>query len=558
MARSAPRSDLALVAIAGDIDEGRVFALDPDNVLVIGRTSKGLRLLDPMVSVRHSEIRFDLARGYVIRDLDSVTGTWVDDECLKGTERPIGIGTRLRFGETTMVVKRKGGISSGLLWFVAMFIATGLILATVSVGRDFRETTPDMVELGEEWGIGSLGTVSKVLPDARWLRERGLHTDDLKVREITDYDYDSLPELWLHSPQGVHPVTFTSEGQWVGLGDLPKGCVSPKNIGEGFPVLDCDSVMWVKGADAYEIVRMDGVVVWYHEPVEAPPPDPDAEPLNGRTFNPVDLPLKVARVTLRNPEKLAKFLAARNVSESVHYIICEDAFRDIRSQALVSHGAIQPLSPVCLSELRLLGVSIAGDPVAVALTARGHEALIADVTRFYAGHPDALFLPGERRAVVEQLKAPPGLLLGGAKLQTELHEDSPLPYFNPVPPEPDRSLPTHALDSTLDRRDMAAPVAKTVTLLQSGTSKEIETTGCGRLRIRVEEFICFGWCESEFLVVEDVGCEEKPQVLINAGRGSGAHTAVVDGVEVKAVIESRLGGNGNDVMRARVTWRELP
>src|SRR5690348_13810805 len=82
--------ELVLVAVSGDVDAGEETLVPRETPLVVGRTSKGLQLHDPLVSIQHARISYDIRRGYVVEDLKSATGTWVDEECVKGESRPIG------------------------------------------------------------------------------------------------------------------------------------------------------------------------------------------------------------------------------------------------------------------------------------------------------------------------------------------------------------------------------------------------------------------------------------------------------------------------------------
>ena len=51
-------SALDLVVLTGPL-EGTVVNLRPNEPLLLGRSSKGLQLIDPMVSLNHSEITWE-------------------------------------------------------------------------------------------------------------------------------------------------------------------------------------------------------------------------------------------------------------------------------------------------------------------------------------------------------------------------------------------------------------------------------------------------------------------------------------------------------------------
>ena len=69
------QKELVLVAVSGDLDPGDETEIPLDKPLLIGRSSKGLQLTDPLVSIQHAEIRNEPRRGWVVEDLKSATGT---------------------------------------------------------------------------------------------------------------------------------------------------------------------------------------------------------------------------------------------------------------------------------------------------------------------------------------------------------------------------------------------------------------------------------------------------------------------------------------------------
>jgi len=59
--------------------EGKRFDVGSGGIRLGGSSSGTIPVLDPMVSREHAEIRF-LSGGYVIVDLGSSHGTWVDGQ----------------------------------------------------------------------------------------------------------------------------------------------------------------------------------------------------------------------------------------------------------------------------------------------------------------------------------------------------------------------------------------------------------------------------------------------------------------------------------------------
>src|SRR5262245_55159463 len=98
-ANPSPPFPLSIVAVSGDVEAGTEWLVDPQEPLLIGRSSKGVQVPDTLVSMQHARISFDKKKGWMIEDLGSATGTWVDEECIKATTRPLAVGTRLRFGD---------------------------------------------------------------------------------------------------------------------------------------------------------------------------------------------------------------------------------------------------------------------------------------------------------------------------------------------------------------------------------------------------------------------------------------------------------------------------
>jgi len=88
-----------LAAVSGKL-KGAVFAVG-DEALVIGRdTAVGLCIADASVSRRHSRIE-KKETGFVITDLESLNGTFVNDVPVKN--RSLEHGDRVRIGNAHFV-----------------------------------------------------------------------------------------------------------------------------------------------------------------------------------------------------------------------------------------------------------------------------------------------------------------------------------------------------------------------------------------------------------------------------------------------------------------------
>ncbi len=101
------RSDLShraprlVVARACGHEPGMIYDLDDD--LVLGRGDHAeIRLEDPFASSRHARI-YTQAGTLVLEDLRSTNGTYLNEELLDTTPRPLHPGDHLRIGESEFV-----------------------------------------------------------------------------------------------------------------------------------------------------------------------------------------------------------------------------------------------------------------------------------------------------------------------------------------------------------------------------------------------------------------------------------------------------------------------
>jgi hypothetical protein len=98
LARRAPR---LVVARATGHEPGMIYDLDAN--LVLGRGEEAeIRLEDPFASSRHAHI-YEQAGTLVLEDLHSTNGTYLNEELLDTTPRPLHPGDHLRIGESEFV-----------------------------------------------------------------------------------------------------------------------------------------------------------------------------------------------------------------------------------------------------------------------------------------------------------------------------------------------------------------------------------------------------------------------------------------------------------------------
>lgn len=570
MARRRETLDIAIAIVKGEAEPAEPYALERDRAVTIGRTGT-IRLLDQLVSIHHARVIFDPNKQvYLIEDLGSATGTFVNGECVRGERRELKLGTELRFGETTLRVERVArltwvfpvvGAASGLLVLGAFVLCLGWILRPTP-GKD-----PLVWEDGVLTSQGRHTTIP--VPDTfRWARGLSL---PLRLRHVSDYDFSGRDEMWIVDGKGKHEVvvTFDEKGEWVELGMLPSDCVI-RGDDTVFPIVDCKGEQWRMDPveQKYRPVFHEGPVVWYR-PIAAKPPTPAPEkkpkkpkkPKKGAPEEPVeeppilgnlpkDKPLVVGRFALKDKYQLGQFLSERGVYEPVHYIICEGAFEGIRAQVLTYSGLIQELSVGCIEEMRMEG-QVSGRPYAAAFTPAGLRALTGDVMTFYAGDPEGLFLESKWAPVRDVLFADPGHYRGSVKLFAGTKNAS-IQIFDPIPPLESVVEGTHRLVE-MDRMLTPARPAHTVTIPGPGVH-DFRTEGCETFRVDVGSYDSPGWFSSStLLTVTEVGCG-KPRKVLSAGYvqkktvGKVGELEVVVDVELENVL---IGG----VVRVRLSWR---
>jgi pSer/pThr/pTyr-binding forkhead associated (FHA) protein len=94
---------LRLRGISDEI-KGRVW--ESDNLLRAGRLgSLEIVLDDSSVSRRHAELRYAPPQGWVVRDLDSTNGTYVNGVRVAGGEKPVRARDIVQFGKVALVVE---------------------------------------------------------------------------------------------------------------------------------------------------------------------------------------------------------------------------------------------------------------------------------------------------------------------------------------------------------------------------------------------------------------------------------------------------------------------
>lgn len=99
---------ITLLVLQGP-DKGRRFEL-PDNPALIGRESRQLPLQDNTVSRRHCELRPGERGQWILKDLGSSNGSWVNGQRVDNIV-PLRLGDQIRVGRTLLVFGAQPGVS---------------------------------------------------------------------------------------------------------------------------------------------------------------------------------------------------------------------------------------------------------------------------------------------------------------------------------------------------------------------------------------------------------------------------------------------------------------
>jgi len=99
---------LTLLVLQGP-DKGRRFEL-PDALALVGRESRQLPLTDNTVSRRHCELFPTEDSSWVLKDLGSANGTWINGQRIERTA-VLKLGDQIRVGRTILVFGAQPGVS---------------------------------------------------------------------------------------------------------------------------------------------------------------------------------------------------------------------------------------------------------------------------------------------------------------------------------------------------------------------------------------------------------------------------------------------------------------
>jgi signal transduction histidine kinase/pSer/pThr/pTyr-binding forkhead associated (FHA) protein len=186
-----------LIVIKGP-DEGRQFELELDHTFTIGRDrSNNIILHDTEVSRRHAEIRPKSGGGFIIRDVGSANGTFLNAKPIK--EAPLSPGDHLTFGQSILVYSAPRGSNPGSPQTAMVKVVSPKQEAPSSILRSIGEdegsrilSRPELA--GTDWLKGQLANLSVMYETIQ------------AVSHILDLDQllDKLLELLLSSIPADH------------------------------------------------------------------------------------------------------------------------------------------------------------------------------------------------------------------------------------------------------------------------------------------------------------------------------------------------------------------
>ncbi len=564
-----PRLDL--VAATGPI-AGTRATLPTDKPLILGRSNKGVHIVDPSVSLEHAKIVYEENNDrFQIEDLRSQTGTIVNGVKLEDAPVTIIEGTEIEIGETLFIVEAQEGLAPWVL------PAAGLLVFMIAgvAGLGWWTSRPivynPVIKAPAEVSQGGEAKSALVRLPTSLIRQIGKDHRHLRVNKVTDHDENGVSELWLKAGNRDQIWTWDAEGKWRMLGDFPLDCAD--KTGVVFPDRVCSGMRWRYQDGRYEAWgHEDGIIAFIKPDAEftkaanekaqkaAAEANPDAPP-------PAPRPPNVAhpyRISLLLPELLSAFLEERGIDEPVHYVICEGFLDGVGAQALTASGKIVPLEPGCIRNMTLDGSKLkefangANLPVAFAFTHNGYEALQGDIRTWFAGSPDGLFLSKPQRAALNWIGGPVNPRLGHVRITFKTQEP-PADDWKPAHPSPIAPEVPITGTRTLLAGTGGAPSTLAITKTISGEGTvQLDPEGCTELSVDTAVWHCRmnKLCTpgKQFLSVSEVGCSDAPKPIVRVPYKGGIFSGKSQDYEYRVQVESAVG-NGIDVLRSRVSWR---
>ncbi len=502
-----------LVAISGAI-EGSHYPVKEGEALLLGRTTRGIHVPDPAVSVQHAQVEI-VPGGIRVTDLGSASGTFVGDKPVPASGGVVvPAGSVIRVGETKFqVVKRRNPllVRAGLLGG-ATLVSVGALVGIMVLSASMEEGGVRLV-WSQPFHLPNGQVVDQVDVPLEMLRANNLDPTALGIRRVRDSNQDGVDEVWLVSPTREVVFTFGAGGAWERIGVLPLACTDrsskfDKATQGEWPQLRCTGETWTFRDGAYRPIAHDGVVVWVDPRTKVPPRDPKAKaPPPAPPPGPYTGQLAPVRVNIVHPERFSAFFEARGVTEPVQYLVCEGAIPGTPALARTESGDLVRLRIGCLADLLFDGQK-PGEPMMVAFTARGRDALLRDLQLTWGLDAEGSWMAPDRRALLDGYRADPGMTVGASRLDVA-SEPVATPFVLGSEGDP---LPAQAwFDET-----GTTPAQREVARLVGPGTVSLDPPGCAIVDVSTVDWRCRWskgcWSSSTFATVTERGCGE-PRVL---------------------------------------------
>ncbi len=544
-----------LVVLEGPL-AGQRLALDPHQSLLLGRSTRGVHLVDPLVSIEHAEVVWE-NDCYFLLDLRSATGTFIDGQPIGAAPVRLVPGMVISIGESAFLVEARQELPAWAvpLAFGSLAVAIGCAYLMSSWTQPVRYDP--VLPSPSPIAAGQVTYPSLELPIA-FIRHAGQDHRTMAIRRVTDFDNDGVSEVWFGTQAREWVISFDDAGAWRQIAALPAGCRDVQGV--GMPVLRCGADSWHydPAARVYTLSVSEGVTAWIRRPPD-PPPSKDAKAAPAVLLPPAEPGALIPVAgTLGSPEMLAGFLADRGVTEPIHYLVCEGALPDVRPYVVTQAGEQVPLPVGCIRSIELSGTfpkTAIGEeqPMVLAVTSTGRSLFLRDLAASWGGNDVGLFLTVKQRALLDAASQEPVRLgtvlvdLIGARAERA---------FAAVAAE----TPIASHRRLLTGAASASPPATISELPGTGTYR-VDPPGCHEVMVVTRPWNCASsqWCAegSEFAEVRQVGCG-RSEVLFRGYYANGSWRGSSDGIEVELQVDGVAHAEGFDVLRSRVGVRAAP
>ncbi|MFT6142618.1 MAG: hypothetical protein ACJAZO_001976 [Myxococcota bacterium] len=523
---------------------GRSFRVETHTTLKIGRTCRDVPLFqDERASLEHAELSWT-KDGFWVRDLASEGGTFVDGLPIPKVGRALHVDSSLRVGQTVMRLEESRSVPAWAGWSAAVGIPLGaVIIGLIALAVRGVSYEPE-VRFAAPIAQGEV-TSERVAVPLWFMRRFGIDHRNLRSRRVTDFDADGRSELWF--PFLSSEVVVEIQGDdWSVVAELPTECSDRPGL--AFPDQECVGRRLRMVEGTYVAVELSSPVAWI-APLADSQPEDDA-PIERGPGQPQPFRVSVAQLP-----RLSGFLRERGVSEPIHYLVCEGVFPGVYAQVLTESGQIQRLESGCLGAMSTSGPGLnpsmsREDPVAVAFTANGYDALRRDALTYRLGDPDGFF---HHEGADPRLDA--FLAVPDSRAIRVSFDSGPIAQVA-VADEARLVGVRHWVHS--DDSPSSPPML--MASIDSPGSARFDLPGCAVVEIQTEGWHCLlrRWCRpgSVFLTAHEVGCTDEPRALIAAPYWGGVQVGAVDGLEMWTDIDV-YGFTGQiDVNRVRVGFRD--